>query len=192
MIRWLTRALALVVITLSVFIVLDFAELLVPVEPDDTASMATTIPACDGRVVAQGFMYRFFDPEPGHVVAVHAAETDAGEIVPDPDANDRTLVLRIAAGPGQVIEARAGAVYVDDIRFDEIETEPFGPITVPNEQYFLLGDNRSAALDSRAFGPVLESTIFARVFAVYWPVREITFRLGQFDGASPGPIDCDE
>jgi signal peptidase I len=192
MIRSLVRALAVLVIAVAVLVVLDFAELLVPVGPDDTASMATTVPACDGRVLAQGFTYRFFDPQPGHVVAVHAAETDQGAIVPDRDADDRTLVLRVAAGPGEVIEARGGAVYVDDIRFDEIETEPFGPVTVPNEQYFLLGDNRSGAVDSRVFGPVLGNAIFARVFAVYWPLRDISFRLGQLEGAPPGETDCGE
>jgi signal peptidase I len=191
MLPWLIRALTIVVITLATFIILDFAELLVPVEPDDTASMATTIPACDGRVLSQGFWYRIFDPKPGHVVAVHAAVTDDGRIVPDRDADDRTLVLRVAAGPGQVIEARGGAVYVDDIRFDEIETLDFGPITVPNEQFYLLGDNRSAAIDSRTFGPVLGNAIFARAFMVFWPLRDLTFRLGQFEGASPGRIPCD-
>lgn len=190
MIRSLVRLLAIVVIALAALLVLDFAELLVPVEPDDTASMAGTIPACDGRVLAQGFTYRFSDPEQGHIVAVHAAETDQGDVVPDRDADDRTLVLRVVAGPGQVIQARNGSVFVDDLKLDEIETEPFGPITVPNEQYFLLGDNRSAAVDSRTFGPVLGNTIFARVFAVYWPVRDISFRLGPFEGAPPGEIDC--
>jgi signal peptidase I len=187
----LVRALAILVIAIAVLVVLDFAELLVPVEPDDTASMASTIPACDGRVLAQGFGYRFGDPEPGHVVAVHAAETEDGDIVPDRDADDRTLVLRVAAGPEQVIEARDGTVFVDDVKFDDIVTEPFGPVTVPNEQYFLLGDNRSAAIDSRTFGPVLGSAIFARVFAVFWPARDVTFRLDQFDGDPPGRIDCD-
>jgi signal peptidase I len=190
MIPWLIRALTIVVISVATLIILDFAELLVPVEPDDTASMATTIPACDGRVLAQGFWYRIFDPEPGHVVTVHAAVTDDDRIVPDRDADDRTLVLRVAAGPGQVIEARGGAVYVDDIRFDEIETLDFGPITVPNEQYYLLGDNRSAAIDSRTFGPVLGNAIFARAFMVFWPLRDVTFRLGQFEGPSPGRIPC--
>jgi len=191
MIRWITRALAVVVIGLAALVVLDFAELLVPVEPDDTQSMANTIPACDGRVLAQGFSYRFFDPSPGQVVAVHAAETDDGEIVPDRDADDRTLVLRVAAGPGDVIESRDGLVFVDEVKFDDLTTEPFGPITVPNEQYFLLGDNRSTAVDSRTFGPVLGNAIFARVFAVFWPLREISFRLGQGAGTSPGRITCD-
>jgi hypothetical protein len=32
--------------------------------------------------------------------------------------------------------------------------------------------------------------IFAKVFAVFWPLRDITFRLGQGSGAPPGTIDC--
>ena len=191
MLRSLVRALAILVFATAAFVVLDYAELLVPVEPDDTASMANTIPACDGRVLAQGLTYRLWaDPEPGHLVTVHAAETDDGSIVPDEDADDRVLVLRVAAGPGDVIEGRAGTVFVDNVKFDDITTQPFPPVTVPNEQYFLLGDNRSAAIDSRTFGPVLENAIFARVFAVFWPVRDITFRLGQSSGAPPGPIAC--
>ncbi|HET8969087.1 MAG TPA: signal peptidase I, partial [Gaiellaceae bacterium] len=184
------RALAIVVIAVAAFVVLDFAELLVPVDPDDTQSMADTLPACDGRVLAQGLTYKFWDPEPGHVVAVHAAENDDGTVTPDRDADDRVLVLRVAAGPGDVIEGRDGTVFVDEVKFDDIETEPFAPVTVPNEQYFLLGDNRSVAIDSRTFGPVLGSAIFARVFAVFWPLRDITFRLGQDSGAPPGRISC--
>jgi signal peptidase I len=191
-IRWITRALAIVVFAVAALVVLDFAELLVPVEPDDTSSMADTIPACDGRVLAQGITYRLWgEPEQGHVVAVHAAETEDGTIIPDEDADDRTLVLRVAAGPGDVIVGRDGTVFVDDVKIDDIETEPFGPVTIPNEQYFLLGDNRSAAIDSRTFGPVLESAIFARVFAVYWPARDITFRLDRESGPPPGEIACE-
>jgi signal peptidase I len=190
-IRWITRALAVVVFAVAALVVLDFAELLVPVEPDDTSSMANTIPGCDGRVLAQGFTYRLWaDPEPGQVVAVHAAENADGSVVPDRDADDRTLVLRIAAGPGEVIVGRDGTVFVDDVKFDDITTEPFGPVTVPNEQYFLLGDNRSVAIDSRTFGPVLGNTIFARVFAVFWPARDVTFRFDQSSGVPPGRITC--
>jgi signal peptidase I len=190
MLRWIVRAIAILVIAVATWVVLDFAEILVAVEPDDSASMADTIPACDGRVLAQGLAYQFFDPQPQQIVAVHAARTNDGAIVPDRDADDRTLVLRVAAGPGDVIVARKGLVYVNEIKFDDITTEPFGPLTVPNEQYFLLGDNRSAAIDSRTFGPVLGNAIFARVFAVFWPVRDISVRLGQNSGAPPGKISC--
>ena len=190
MLRWIVRALALIVIAVATLVVLDFAELLVPVGPDDSASMANTIPACDGRVLAQGLTYRWSDPSPGEVVTVHAAVTDEGKIVPDPDADDRVLVLRVAGGPGDVVVGRAGTVFVDQQKFDDITTKPFPAVNVPNEQYFLLGDNRSAAIDSRTFGPVLGDAIFAKVFAVDWPLRDITFRLGQFTGVPPGKIDC--
>ena len=191
MLRGLVRLLAILVFAVATLVVLDFAELLVPLKPEDSSSMADTIPGCDARVLAEGITYRLWaDPEPGDIVTVHAAETDDGEIVPDEDADDRTLVLRVIGGPGDVVEVRDGNVYVDDIRVDEIDTEPFEPVTVPNEQYFLLGDNRSNAVDSRRFGPVLEDAIFARVFAVFWPWRDVTFRLGRDDGAPPGPIAC--
>jgi signal peptidase I len=191
MLRWIVRALAIIVIAVATLVVLDFAELLVRVGPDDSASMANTIPACDGRVLAQGLTYRFTDPSPDDVVAVHAAETDEGKIVPDRDADDRVLVLRVVGGPGDVVVGRAGTVFVNQQKFDDITTRPFPAATVPNEQYFLLGDNRSAAIDSRTFGTVLGDAIFAKVFAVDWPLRDITFRLGQFTGAPPGAIDCD-
>jgi signal peptidase I len=190
-VRWLVRALAILVIVVAALVVLDFAELLVPVEPDDSASMATTIPGCKGRVLAQGLSYKWSDPEPDDVVAVHAAVTDDGAVVPDEDADDRTLVLRVVAGPGDTIVGRAGTVFVNEIKVDDITTPPFKEVKVPNEQYFLLGDNRNAAIDSRTFGPVLGNTIFAKVFAVYWPLRDLTFRLDPFTGAPPGPIDCD-
>jgi signal peptidase I len=190
MLRWIIRALAILVIVVAGFVVLDFAELLVPVGPDDDSSMASTIPGCDGRVLAQGLTYRFTDPSPGDVVAVHAAVTDEGDIVPDEDADDRVLVLRVAAEPGDVIVGRAGTVFVNEVKLDDIATEPFPEFEVPNEQYFLLGDNRSAAIDSRTFGPVRGDAIFAKVFAVFWPLRDITFRLGQGSGAPPGTIDC--
>jgi signal peptidase I len=189
-VRWVVRALAILVIVVAALVVLDFAELLVPVGPDDSASMATTIPGCKARVLAQGLSYTWSNPEPGDVVAVHAAVTDDGAVIPDEDADDRTLVLRVVAGPGDTIVGRAGTVFVDDVKIDDITTPPFKEVKVPNEQYFLLGDNRAGAIDSRTFGPVLDDAIFARVFAVYWPLRDITFRLDPFTGEPPGPIDC--
>jgi len=190
-VRWLVRAATILVIVVAALVVLDFAELLVPVDADDSASMATTIPACKGRVLAQGFGYRWFsDPKQNDVVAVHAAVTDDDAVIPDEDADDRTLVLRVAAGPGDTIVGRDGTVFVNDIKLDDIPTPPFKEVKVPNEQYFLLGDNRSVAIDSRTFGPVESDAIYAKVFAVSWPLRDFTFRLGPFTGDPPGRIDC--
>ena len=189
MVRWITRALALLVIATIALVVLDFGELLVPVD-SGRAGMAPTIPACNGRAYTEGFTYKIRDPEQGETVAIHAARGPDGAIAPDSDADDLVLALRVAAGPGDQIVGRDGSVFVNGIKLDDIETQPFPQVDVGGEQYFVLGDNRSASIDSRTFGPVLRDAIFAKVFVVFWPLRDFTFRTDRESGAPPGPADC--
>jgi signal peptidase I len=190
MIRWITRALAILVIVAIALVVLDFAEVLVPVDSDGRAAMAPTIPACNGRAYTQGFTYKFRDPERGEIVAIHAAFGPDGAIAPDRDATDLVLALRVAAEPGDQIVGRDGSVFVNGIKLDDIRTAAFPPVEVGGNQYYVLGDNRSAAIDSRTFGPVLRNAIFAKVFVVFWPLRDFTFRTDPESGAPPGPVDC--
>ena len=189
MVRWITRALALLVIATIALVVLDFGELLVPVD-SGRASMAPTIPACNGRAYTEGFTYKIRDPEQGETVAIHAARGPDGAIAPDSDADDLVLALRVAAGPGDQIVGRDGSVFVNGIKLDDIETQPFPQVDVGGEQYFVLGDNRSASIDSRTFGPVLRDAIFGKMFVVFWPLRDFTFRTDSESGVPPGPADC--
>ena len=189
MIRNLVRAAAAAVAVAAVLVVLAYSELLVW-PATFRASMASTIPACDGRAVAEGFTYRIRDPKQGEVVAIHAARGGAGEVTPDRDARDLTLLLRVAAGPGDEIEARNGSVFVNGVKFDDIRTGPFPKVEVGGEQYFVLGDNRSASVDSRTFGPVLRNAIFAKVLLVVWPLRDIGRVVDRESGTPPGPANC--
>jgi len=191
MVRWITRALAIFVVVAIALIVLDFAELLVPVDANGRASMAPTIPACNGRAYAEGFTYKIREPERGDIVAIHAARGPDGAIAPDRDANDLVLALRVAAEPGDQIVGRDGSVFVNGIKLDDIDTPPFPQVDVGGEQYFVLGDNRTAAIDSRTFGPVLQNAIFAKVFVIFWPLRDFTFRTDSESSVPPGPTRCD-
>ena len=130
MIRWITRALAIAVIVAIALVVLDFAELLVPIDSDGRAAMAPTIPACDGRAVAEGVTYKIRDPERGEIVAIHAARGPDGAVAPDRDADDLVLALRVAAVPGDEIVGRDDSVFVNGIKLDDIETQPFPSVEV--------------------------------------------------------------
>jgi hypothetical protein len=55
------------------------------------SSMSPTIPACDGRWLAEGLTYRFRDPHRGEIVVIHARGRLGGPVTPDPDARDLSL-----------------------------------------------------------------------------------------------------
>ena len=53
--------------------------------------------------------------------------------------------------------------------------ENFGPIHIPKDRYFMMGDNRANSDDSRVWGPVKKSQLIGRVFMIYWPLTRIAF-----------------
>jgi len=188
--RLLLRLAVVGVVAALTLVVLGYAELLVwPAQ--HRAAMADTIPSCGGRVVAEGITYKFTDPGQGDAVVVHAARGPDDAIIPDKDATDIDLVLRVAGTPGDEVVGRDGAVFVNDIKFDQIETKPFPPVKVGGDQYFLLGDNRTASLDSREFGAVPRDAIYARALLVVWPLRDIGLVSDRESGTPPGPTVCD-
>jgi signal peptidase I len=188
MVRNLVRAAAVVVIVIATLVVLGYSELLVWPQ-QHRGAMVSTI-GCDARTVAEGLTYRIRDPRQGEVVAIHAARDPQNEIVPDRDARDLTLVLRVAGTPGDQVVGRDGAVFVNGVKFDDIRTKPFKTVDLGGDQYFVLGDNRSGAIDSRTFGPILKNTMYARVFFVVWPPRDIGGVGDRDSGAPAGPLAC--
>jgi signal peptidase I len=187
------RVLLWVVVVLAVlaaaFVVLDKTFLLNPIGP--LANEAPTIPACNGRALAEGITYRLRDPRPGEMVVFHASGTTGGQISPDAKSRQLVVAERVAGVPGDLVSVKRGHVYVNGVQLDDLDTQAFPAVTVPADEYFLLADNRSDGQDSRNFGPVPRNAIFGRVFLVYWP-------LGHFGGVpthraagpSPGPISC--
>jgi signal peptidase I len=107
-----------------------------------------------------------------------------GEIVVFRPPNDRHdyYIKRVIGLPGETVEIMNGKVKVyndehpNGFSLDEsiyLETE-YTPATqtttLKPEQYFLMGDNRPASLDSRAFGPVSREAIVGRVWLRGYPL----------------------
>ena len=88
------------------------------------------------------------------------------------------ILLRVAGLPGERVQLREGNLYIDGNSVPEPYVSPdhnlkkssTGEIAIPTDSYFVLGDNRDDALDSRAIGPVPRELIYGRFMARYWPM----------------------
>lgn len=101
-------------------------------------------------------------------------------------AND-VLIKRIVAIGGDTVEMKPGGIlYVNGIAQREpYVTRPadyvYGPVKVPEDHVFVLGDNRSASFDSHGWGPLPRANIIGRATLKYWPPR----RWGRVEAAPP-------
>ena len=88
---------------------------------------------------------------------------------------ETALIKRVIAVGGETIEIRSNTVYIDDVALDEPYLRPgsrmeaFGPVTVPDGEVFVMGDNRNQSEDSRRFGAVPVGDVIGRAFVRVWP-----------------------
>jgi signal peptidase I len=140
------------------------------------------------RVMVNKLAYRFGDPARGDVVVFDSpmevdadGETIFGAVVRHVaeslglSSPDSALIKRIIALGGETLEVRENRVYVDGSALDEPYLKEgswmpdYGPVTVPEGQVFVMGDNRSSSSDSRVFGPISEDEIVGKAFVRVWP-----------------------
>jgi len=89
---------------------------------------------------------------------------------------DDDLVKRVIGLPGETIWSSGNTVYIDGKPLAEPwlpRNDPMGPTsitkqTIPPNDYFMMGDNRSESCDSRYWGPLPRSLVVGRVFLVIW------------------------
>lgn len=138
-----------------------------------SGSMEPTLHGCqtckDDRILVFRLAYRLHDVHRGDVVVFKRP--------PGVPEQDKFLVKRVIALPGQTVQARNGVVRVDDqpLREPYVKTScggtaDFAPVTVAAHRLFVMGDNRCDSLDSRRFGTVARSTIVGEAVARMWPV----------------------
>lgn len=117
--------------------------------------------------------YRLDLPERGDVVVFKAPGTNGDE-----------FIKRIIGLPGEVISIQNNRVFINSKPLNEIYlpestktlTGTFlregKQITIPNEKYFVLGDNRAHSSDSRAWGFVGKDQITGKAWLIYWPPQK--------------------
>ncbi len=114
-----------------------------------------------------------FGPQRGQVVVLYI----------QPDQSGDALIKRVVGLPGETIEIRDGAVWVNGALLDEpylsgVRTDrcdAYCVVTLPANGYFVMGDNRSQSRDSRSFGPIPAEQIVGEVVLRYLPLDKISF-----------------
>jgi signal peptidase I len=113
-----------------------------------------------------------------------------------PDEPERDFIKRVIGLPGDVIELKSKKVYVNSQALDEPYVhfltpaavgsevtsadvrENYGPVTVPPDQYFVMGDNRDNSQDSRYWGYLPRDYVKGKALMIYW----------SYEGADLGSI----
>lgn len=133
-------------------------------------SMETTLLIND-RVLVNKLSYKLHDVHRGDVVVFVRREDEPGQY--------RDLIKRVIGLPGDTVQARDNVVSVNGATMVEpyldpgVTTSDFGPVVVPEDQIFVMGDNRNDSYDSRNFGTIEEDRIVGRAFVLFWPVNRV-------------------
>ena len=95
-------------------------------------------------------------------------------VVLDEEYDDEIIIKRIIGLPGETVEIKDGDIYINDISMPDDEyaygdTSDYDKITLGNDEYFILGDNRLISKDSRYFGAVKKDDIMGEAVFRLWP-----------------------
>lgn len=115
-------------------------------------------------------------------IAYRVGEIHEGDVVvfEYPRDHTKSYIKRVIALPGDHLRISRGLVYVNG----KLLAEPYVParfedersvaeMTLPPNEYWVMGDHRSISSDSRDFGPVDRRLIYGKAVFVYWPMEQL-------------------
>ena len=88
------------------------------------------------------------------------------------------FIKRVIGLPGDLVEVRDQVVWVNDVPLIEnyLYAPPdyvYGPVSVPEDHFFVLGDNRNNSYDSHYWGFVPRDLVVGRAVARFWPLDRL-------------------
>lgn len=110
--------------------------------------------------------YLFGEPQRGDVIVFHT---------PQEVRSDRPFIKRIIGLPGDLVEVKDGLVLIHGVPLDEDDYTMAPPnysmeaTLIPDQHYFVLGDNRNNSNDSRYGWTVPRDNIVGKAWFTYWP-----------------------
>lgn len=184
-------------IALSIILSLGIRTFVAEARWIPTGSMLPTLQIND-KLIIDKVSYRLHAPQRGDIVVFMPPNTAkiCSQLVPgetvdpwqvDPNKSEvpeikDAYIKRLIGLPGDKIQVKQGKVYINNQALSEqyIADAPnyeLGPITVPQNSYLMLGDNRNNSCDSHMWGFVPKDRIIGRAVVRFWPPN----RLGELD-----------
>lgn len=133
-----------------------------------SGSMEPTLGIGD-KIIVNKLGSFFKDPQRGQVI-----------VFKYPVDPSQDFVKRVVGLPGETIEIKDSRVYIDGEVLEEeylpegLSYGDFGPVTVPEDAYFMLGDNRDNSQDSRVWGPLPRNLVTGKAILIFWPADRIS------------------
>lgn len=141
------------------------------------ASMEPTFHNGEYLIVDQ-LSYKLNNPERGDVIVFKYP------IIPS-----RFFIKRIIGLPGEVVKIEGQEVYIKEVgseefklleeKYIEFPKDTFSESKLDDNEYFVMGDNRLASLDSRVWGPLNENFIVGKAFVRLFPFDKISLKPGK-------------
>ncbi|MGA1871468.1 MAG: signal peptidase I [bacterium] len=122
------------------------------------------------HLLANKFIYSIREPQRGDII-----------VFKFPGDKKKDYIKRLIGMPGDKLEIRNQHVYINDVLLDEPyavhkdirknipQRDNFGPIIIPMNAYFMMGDNRDRSSDSRFWGLLKRELIEGKAYKIYWP-----------------------
>lgn len=132
-----------------------------------SGSMKPTLTIGDKIIVNKLGNY-FSDPERGEVIVFRY-----------PLDTSQDFIKRVVGLPGEIVEIRDQIVYINGEPIDEgylpqdLVYPDFKPLLIPDNNYFMLGDNRDNSQDSRVWGPISRNLVKGRAVVIFWPLSRV-------------------
>ncbi|MCM1981984.1 signal peptidase I [Lyngbya confervoides BDU141951] len=158
-------------LSLSLLMALGIRTFILEARYIPSGSMEPTLQVND-RLLIDKLSYDFTAPHRGDIVVFN----------PTPELErenfHEAFIKRVIGLPGDRVEVSGGLVYVNGQALSEkyIADQPkyqWGPVTVPAQDYLVLGDNRNNSYDSHYWGFVPRQDIVGKAVARFWPLDRL-------------------
>lgn len=132
-----------------------------------SSSMEPTLKPGD-RIIVNKFIYRFKNIQRGDII-----------VFKYPLDPSRDFIKRVIGLPGETVEIRDSVLYINDKKVNQpflpkgLKYGSYGPVQIPQGQYFMMGDNRNNSEDSRVWGFLPRDNVIGKAFVVFWPVDRL-------------------